>query len=234
MFTATRSFSLLFLALFSAAPVVAQSVSLGADVVSRYVWRGTDFGESMSIQPSMSISHGGLEIGTWASYSLSPDGAGSNEHDLWIGYTYESELVGSFSIGITDYYFPAPNDEKGFFNFEGDGNGSHFIEPYISYSAAGSFPITLYAALMAHNDPDNSLYVEASFPFTIEEAEMELTAGMTAGESAFYGTEGAELIQVGLSASRELPILNFPVSVAYILNPVAERSFLVFGVSISL
>ena len=38
----------------------AGQVSLGADVVSRYVWRGVDFGESMSVQPSLSFSAGGF------------------------------------------------------------------------------------------------------------------------------------------------------------------------------
>ncbi len=40
------------------AMVQAQEVQLGADVVSRYIWRGTDFGESMSVQPGLHLSVG--------------------------------------------------------------------------------------------------------------------------------------------------------------------------------
>lgn len=36
---------------------------LGADVVSRYVWRGTDFGNAASVQPYISYTAGVLEIG---------------------------------------------------------------------------------------------------------------------------------------------------------------------------
>src|SRR5690625_3783970 len=39
----------------------AQRFNVGADIVSRYVWRGTDFGESVSIQPTLSFSAGGFE-----------------------------------------------------------------------------------------------------------------------------------------------------------------------------
>lgn len=42
--------NLLLGTLLLATMVRAQEVQLGADVVSRYIWRGTDFGESMSVQ----------------------------------------------------------------------------------------------------------------------------------------------------------------------------------------
>lgn len=71
--------SLLLGTLLLATMVRAQEVQLGADVVSRYIWRGTDFGESMSVQPGLSLSVGALTVGTWASYAISAPGAGANE-----------------------------------------------------------------------------------------------------------------------------------------------------------
>lgn len=79
--------------------LLAQSFSLGADVVSRYVWRGTDFGESISIQPALTYTHGGFSIGSWASYAADPSSAGVNEHDLWLSFA-----AGPISVGVTDYY----------------------------------------------------------------------------------------------------------------------------------
>ncbi len=224
------TFALLFTLAF-VAPSAAQSFGLGADIVSRYIWRGTDFGESASIQPYLSFSTGSVEIGSWASYSVSADGANASEHDLYVSIS-----LGSFSIGFTDYYFPAPN-AAGFFNFDSDGEGAHWIEPNIGFEAPGSFPISLYAAMMVHNDPDNSLYLEANLPLSVEGVDAGITAGMVAGESGFYGTEGAALVNLGLSASKEIALsedFSLPVSVAYIVNPAAERAFLVFGVNISL
>ncbi len=211
----------------------AQHFSLGSDLVSRYIWRGADFGESASVQPALAFSVAGFEIGTWASYSFTSDGAGANEHDVWVGYTVETATAGSFSVGVTDYYFPAPGG-AGFFNFDGNGEGAHWIEPYVSYTGPEAFPVTLFGGMFVHNDPDNSVYLEASYPFKVDGVELGFTAGAVAGQSAFYGTEGFAFVNLGLSASRAIPItdaFSLPLSVAYILNPDMERSYLVFGLS---
>jgi hypothetical protein len=208
--------------------VMAQSFSLGADLTSRYIWRGYDFGESLSIQPALTFSAGNFEAGAWASYSISADGSGANENDLWFGYS-----AGPVTFGVTDYYFPSPGG-LGFFSYDGDGEGAHWIEPYVSFGGTESFPLSLYGAVFVHNDPDNSIYLQADYPFTVDGVELSLTAGAVAGESAFYGTEGFALVNLGISASKEVPItdqFSLPLSVAYILNPDTERAFLVFGVS---
>ena len=215
---------------------VAQSVSVGADAVSRYIWRGTDFGESFSIQPALTVTAGGFEIGSWASYAMNPESAGVNEHDLWAGYTIETASSGSFSIGVTDYYFPAPGG-AGFFDFDGDGLGAHWIEPYVGYSGPSSFPISLLGAAFVHNDPDNSVYLQASYPVQVDGAEFGLTIGAVGGESAFYGTDSFSIVNVGLAASKVIPLnerIDLPITVSYILNPDAERTYLVFGVGVSL
>ncbi len=207
-------------------PASAQEFSFGADIVSRYVWRGIDFGESASVQPSLTFSSGGLEIGTWASYATNPGSADANEHDLWIGYS-----AGVFSVGITDYYFP---NGGAFSDFSGDG-GAHVIEPYFSFGGTDSFPVTLYAAYNAHNDPDNSLYINASMPFSVGGMEMSFGIGASTGESGWYATESFSIIDMVLGASKSIPITDkfeLPVSVSYILNPTEDKSFLVFGISL--
>ncbi|MGB0773219.1 MAG: hypothetical protein ACPGRP_01385, partial [Flavobacteriaceae bacterium] len=42
----------------STTTVKAQEVDFGADVVSQYVWRGTQFGAGPHVQPWMSIASG--------------------------------------------------------------------------------------------------------------------------------------------------------------------------------
>lgn len=208
-------------------PAAAQDFSLGADIVSRYVWRGSDFGESASIQPALSVSAEGFEVGTWASYAMNPESAGDNEHDIWVGYT-----TGPLSFGVTDYYFP--NAGVDFFNFKGHGEGAHIIEPYVSLTGPASFPVTVYAGYFAHNDPDNSVYLNASIPFAVDGVDFSFGMGASAIESALYGTDGFGVIDVTLAASKSVPLTDsfaLPLSVAYILNPYAEKSFLVFGLS---
>ena len=217
----------------------AQSFSLGADMVSRYIWRGVDFGESFSIQPALEFAAGDLAIGSWASYSISMDGAGANEHDLYLSYGF-----GPVSLGVTDYYFPGPGNLP-FSNFEGcteygdpdDPCGAHFFELNAGFGGTETFPLTISANIFFYNDPDNSIYLELGYPFTVEDVDLGFALGIVPQESAFYGTGAFGVTVLGLSAAKEIPItdtFSLPISVSYILNPTpdAERSFLVFGLSL--
>jgi hypothetical protein len=214
-------------------PASAQSFGIGADVVSRYVWRGVDFGESMSVQPALSFSAGAFTLGSWASYSASASGAYANEHDL-----YASVAIGPLTVGITDYYFPAPgNDSLGLDFFNYDDGGSHYLELNVGAGGTESFPLSVSANMFFHNDDDNSVYIQLDYPFTVEEVEVGLTAAFVPRESAFYRTSAFGFVNLGVSATRELKItdsFSLPISVAYIVNPTpgAARSFLVFGVSL--
>ena len=231
-----------------ARPAQAQSASIGADIVSRYVWRGTDFGESMAVQPALTLGFGGLEVGAWGSYSVSASGAGANENDIWATYTVAASSGASFSFGFTDYYFPGPGAD-GFFVTDG-----HLLELSASFTGPESFPVSLYAGRMSRNDPDNSLYLEASVPVSgFEGVDLGLTAGMVAGASEFYATSGTAFVNLGISASTDWEIsdsFSLPMSVSYILNPNrpgddghidehmneeeddTDRAFLVFAVSL--
>ena len=215
-----------------AGPVTAQSASIGADIVSRYVWRGLDFGESMSVQPGLTIGLGGLEFGAWGSYSISASGSGANENDLWATYTYETAAGASFAVGMTDYYFPGPRAD-GFRDKD-----AHTQEVSVAVSGSEAFPVSLYAGMVL--DDDKPVYFEASVPFTAGDVELGLHAGAVSGESAFYATEGFALVNLGITGSAELPISDSfapPVSVSYIVNPSdsesGNRAFLVFALSLS-
>ncbi len=205
----------------------AQDFNLGAEVVSRYIWRGTDFGNSPAIQPSIFYSSGSFEIGSWASYAISPVSAGADEHDFWVGYSQ-----GSFSVNITDYYFPFGAN---FFNFEGDGNGAHFIEAGASLSGGDDFPIDLSAAAFFHNDVDNSIYSELTYHVN-DQVDFSLSAGngmYVAG--GFYTTEGFQIVGIGFTVSKEIKLtesFSLPLFGTIILNPNSEKSFLVFGFSL--
>ena len=56
-----------------------QSQDFGADVVSSYVWRGTQFGEGPHIQPYISTGKGGFEIGLWGSFPTTAAGGGNEQ-----------------------------------------------------------------------------------------------------------------------------------------------------------
>lgn len=231
-----------------AGPATAQSASIGADIVSRYVWRGIDFGESMSVQPALTVGIGGLEFGAWGSYSISPGAADFNENDLWVSYTFEFESGASVSVGVTDYYFPSPGG-TGFLDGE-----AHTLEFAASVSGPESLPLSLYAGIVEDEDEGgkdtHTLYFEAGLPLgTLEGVELGAHAGMVGGWSSFYNTPNASLVNLGITASKALRITESfapPVTVSYIVNTAARyenkagdgikkhaRAFLVFALSLA-
>ena len=71
--------------------------SVGADLVSGYIWRGQDLGE-VSIQPSLGIAYKGFSLGAWGSVGF--ESTDTKEFDLTLGYS-----TGGFSVSVTDYWF---------------------------------------------------------------------------------------------------------------------------------
>ena len=95
--------------------------SVGADIVSGYIWRGQDLG-GVSFQPSASIAYKGFSLEAWGSVGIektNADGYDAKELDLILGYS-----TGGFSISITDYWF---NTGAGYFHY-GAHNTAHLYE----------------------------------------------------------------------------------------------------------
>ena len=66
-----KFYYILIILLFGTLSSVFAQLGLGTDVVSRYVWRGTDFGDSPSIQPTINYTTSGFSVGFWGAYQLS-------------------------------------------------------------------------------------------------------------------------------------------------------------------
>ena len=191
-------------------------VDLGADLVSRYVWRGTDFGNSASVQPYLSVGFAGVEAGAWASYPITA--AGANENDLYLSYA-----VGPVGITITDYYFPGDTSIVKFGNYSDDG-GNHILEAMLSFEMAG---FSAMGAMNFYGDDDNSMYFELGYEVYSKD-DMSVSAFAGAGNEVYVSDGDFGLVNLGVSASKG------NLSASYIINPDADVSYLVFGYSVGL
>ena len=179
-------------------------VTIGADVVSRYVWRGTDYGNAAAVQPSIETTIGPVARGAWGSWSISPGpaDASGNECDL-----YASTTVGPVGLTLTDYFFPAYAGTDSLLNLD--------IHVFELSAGADVGPVSILAAANVSGDDDNSTYLELTYG--------AFSLGLGNGA---YSTDGEFApVSIGVSASRD----NF--SASYIINPDQETSFLVFGVN---
>lgn len=249
MLRTKKLFTLLAITLLSTSYLCAQEdvkngeISFGADILNRYVWRGTQFSTSPVIQPAVEYSNGGFAIGAWGSYSQ--NGSDGAETDLYVSYTFADEL---FTATVTDYFFPndgiAVNNK--YFDYKEASTG-HIMEASLAFNGSDAFPISILAAMNfwgadqdANGDQHNSLYVEFGYGFEYKEVAIDLFAGFTPidadediGESGFYGST-AGFVNMGFTASKEVNItenFSLPLSASVIANPMAENLFLVFGVS---
>ncbi len=188
---------------------------IGADVVSRYIWRGSDFGNTAAVQPYLSYSNGPVEIGAWSSWSINP-APGGYENDLYLTLS-----AGQFSLTVTDYYFPKIDDgQDDFFKF-GDNAGIHFLE---ATAAVEQGAFSAFGGLFFSGDDENSAYLEGSYQaFSGDDVSASI---FLAGGNGIYSLDADfSLVNLGLTVSKGI------FSASYILNPNREITFLVFGAS---
>lgn len=218
--------TILFLFLACTFGVNAQDFSFGADVQSRYVWRGAQLGgESASLQPSVEYTNGKLAVGAWAAYSLGGTNT-AQEMDLYISYA----LTDAISVTVTDYYFPDSKKTQDYLDLDADHTG-HLYEASVSVAVTDA--ISLMAASNVGGTNEGETYVEASYAadqFTL------FVGGVTGDDDGFYGTkEGDGLVNVGISLEREIQLsstYSLPVNSSLVVNPDAGNVFLTFGFSL--
>jgi hypothetical protein len=217
----------------NASDTLKVDLSVGVDLVNHYVWRGLLLSNSPSIQPSMSVAYGGISFGSWASYSLNP--SEFQEVDLFLTYS-----IGSFTIGVNDYYNPTDSISKNdkYFNYT-KGSGLHTFEPFISISEIGGTHFSASASLFAYgNDRDEngknmySSYLELSYSTIVNNFGLDFFGGATLNKG-YYANKPA-IVNLGISLSKEIKVsesFNIPCKGSFIVNPGTQNVYLVLAVS---
>ncbi len=211
-----------------AKPVAAQELTPGADLVSRYVWRGLDFGSSPAIQPGLTFSYGDFSIGAWGSLTINDNKF--QEQDIFVSYT----IADMFSVTVTDYFFP--NDDvamNNYFEYDEDITG-HILEATVKFEGTENLPV--WAAFNVNfwgADPDNSMYVELGYKGKIKDNSFDVFLGATTDAGVYGHTAG--VVYFGITGYKDIKIsesFSLPVFCRFITNPQNENVHLVFGMSL--
>ena len=204
------------------------SFDVSADLVSRYVFRGVDYGNSPAFQPTIEYSNGGFAIGAWGSYAFSSSSSGADafqEADLYASYSFDFGL----SLGITDYYYPGSS----WFELD-DEISSHAIELNAGYDI-GNFS---FAGNMALNDSragageeNGVVYFEAGYALK----NFSFFIGGGDGWHVVSGEKGDfQIVNIGISTEKEIKItdsFSIPMFGMVFVNPNSEFYDIVVGVS---
>nr|WP_239469664.1 hypothetical protein [Bacteroides caecigallinarum] len=203
--------------------------SVGADLVSGYIWRGQDLG-GVSIQPSAGLSYKGFSLSAWGSVGF--NGGDTKEFDLTLGYSY-----GGFNIGVTDYWFTSQDSPARYSDYK----DAHTFEVALGYDfgplAVNWF--TNFAGLVGTNEEGKDVYasyISISAPFKLGGIDWNAEIGATPWANSFYNgySDGFKVSSISLQASKEVKItdsFSFPLWAQAIWNPTTKGAYFVAGIS---
>lgn len=208
--------------------------SVGADVVSSFVWRGATASPNVSIQPVVSIEKKGFSFGAWGSTDIN----GKYKEIDWIA-TY---TIKGFTATITDYFWA---DGKKYFNYNSDNTG-HVIELGLGYELS-KIPLSFYVGTMLYGADKEfyyditetdatksnfSTYFEVKYSFDINKNKLDVFVGATPFES-MYGDKFS-VVYTGITASKSIKItdnFSLPLFATFAFNPNTENYFAVLGIN---
>lgn len=205
-----------------------RKVDLGAsaDIVSRYIWRGSELSGVPCIQPALNLDYGHFTAGFWGSVPFS----GASEADFLV--TYATDY---FSVSVIDYFVANADSVGSHRYFEwGKNSTGHDLSAEIAFPGTEKIP---FRALVAANfygaDTRNSRYYEAAWMFKKDDFYGEVFVGGT-DAAGWYGN-GAGVVNAGFSLTRDIKItsdFSLPVFSRIIVNPEKENIYVVFGLTI--
>ncbi|HPI21165.1 MAG TPA: hypothetical protein PKY56_12430 [Candidatus Kapabacteria bacterium] len=222
----------------------SSKLSVGADLVSRYVFRGVDYGNSPSIQPYISFNYSGFEIGYWGAISMSNY---YKEVDLYLKYS-----IAGFTVSLSDYYVPSVTGEPAskdtrYFVFDNKMT-AHTIEAGLEYQFPESFPLKVFGAVYffgndkywGYNQEKDEIgenyyssYFEIGYPLNISDIKLDFFLGLTPKAGAFGNSFG--VVNLGITSKKNIKLsseFELPLKSSLIFNPQESIVHFVFGVNL--
>jgi hypothetical protein len=190
--------------------------SVGADIYSNYIWRGTKFGQGPAFQPAVKFVTSGLTIGVWGSF----DASGYTETDPYISYS----LPFGLSLGVTDYYYPGLGGS--FFS-----DSSNAYELNLGYTIKG---LSLSANYIVNEAPvpassGSDVFFQAGYAFK------KFNVSIGAGNGWHTSDTKFNVCQITVGTNKTIAItdkFSVPVTGQVILNPDKKQLFVVVGFSL--
>jgi len=191
-------------------------LSLGADLVSRYIFRGEDLGgPGAQIQPWVACKYGNIEVGAWGDYALTRD---YQEMDFFATYNWKFFGLTAFNYNIPVY---APDTSY----------VDSYAELTLSFDGGDDFPI--YANINRYVYNWDAWYIDAGIKFNTK-LPIDINVGYAPQDDTYAGKAG--IVHLGLAISDEIRLnetFKLPVFTSFIINPVNNRYYFLFGISLS-
>lgn len=204
----------------------------GLDLMSRYVWRGLDYGTGASFQPYTDTKIGIFNLSSWGAFSSAGD---YSEVVLMAGIT-----LGEFKFQINDTYVHRENMKNTkYFNYDKN-TTTHMFSANLFVGGSQNIPVKLMVSTYFHGAGDQdhnqdkrySTYIKVSYPFKYKDMEYEIHLAGTPNSKSVYQYH-AGIMDTGISIKKKIKITDnysLPVSASFIANPYYENFYMVFGI----
>lgn len=209
------------------------SMTVGADAVSHYLWRGMNLA-GPSIQPSAYFDYErgdwAVSLGAWATKSFLKDDY--NELDLSVEASWRN-----LTVSLTDY------GEGEYFGPWQDG---HFLDFGLSYTLSENIPVTFSWYSIINQTFEGSMdgggfdwagafpsYFEVAYDFSISVVDFSVAAGLFPYGSVYYENDDFGICNLNLIAGHEFELSHggtLPVAAQVMYNPMWKDFF--WGVSV--
>lgn len=211
--------------------------SIGADIVSSYIWRGQNLGNG-AVQPSASVAYKGLSLGAWGSYGI-VDSDDTKELDFTLSYS-----AGNFSFSITDYWFSGMESKDRYFLYDSH-RTAHVFEANVGYDF-GMCSLNWFTNFAGSDYKPNgkraySSYFEVAVPFMVGGLEWGTSLGIvpfasscTYLKDAETPTDGFAVTNITLRVSKDIKIserFSLPLFALVTANPNSGKMYFTAGVS---
>lgn len=218
---------------FDSSSLFAQSDSLKAvttsanvDIMSRYIWRGQDYGHAPSIQPGLSATWQDFTLGAWGAYTFT--GAGNQETDLYL-----SKSIGPLTFAVWDYWSFCDTTTMDFFNYK-QRTTSHLLEAQVLLSGGENLPFNLLGSYFFYGaDASKSMYIELQYQHSSGATDMLFFAGFQP-KGDYYGPKRS-FVNIGCTVIKTIPVTDrwsLPLSLSLISNPSIGSLYLVAGITL--
>lgn len=220
------------------AKLIKSPFGLGLDIQTKYVWRGMEMMTEDSapvLFPSINYSYKGLFLYAMGGYAINGKYA---EVDLGASYTLDNGL----GIAFNDYYYPTVDQQEDEYLGGGKHTG-HWLEAAVSFTPEKiPFFATLsnffYGADKYINDEGKekqaySTYLELGTYYDfLNYNRLTFTLGTALNKSCYNGyAHDFSVCNLELKYTYNVAFKSgwiLPLNVAYIYNPVFDKSFVNF------
>lgn len=229
------SVCLSLLSLCLTAQVPKYTCNINAELTSKYVWRGQEYGTSPTLFSSLQFQYQHINAALIGGYALN---GSHQEVDICIGYQYKN-----IYIGLSDYYYPSAVGKTDNY-WDVSKLTGHYGELYAMYQPT-RLPLQLLLSTYVYGADKNnkqqnaySTYAEANYTFTIGNTQ-QLTLGCgTALNKGLYTkyTDAPRVVNTFVCYQNKLSIKQkqIPVTCAFIYNPYINKSFITSSIKLSL